>query len=1290
MKKAVTALLSALPSTSLNEDDYHRERDEEVDQCERLLQVLSTVKEELDIDREEFWAVLESVREKEGVIVRGSTVRIALKDTLHRVMRGERKEHALMAGDIYLTILRVDGKFDNFFFHLNILLNETNRHSFHSGAITNKMYTIGMMHAILHVCRTHITSKDPLHAHFVDALASLLTTNQPVVRTICLEDDLLESLLLCVASMVPYTPDHASLAKVLATIAFADVFDRRDVELSKDVLQRKVVRGVMEACVLTKMASSNWLPTLKTILHDLSASKSSNLVLVFSQHLILRHTHANDALRQKLTSLISNLLLDFPFNKRLEGKLSRFLEQCSRNNDSTTTRVISCDLAHRLGGKYVESILVERAHDKNPTVRNASMNGLAEVVAKVGDKEEADFSFLHGVVLERVGDTRATVRRGALKVVGALLERQHMLDEPHRVLFSRLGERTRDESLVIRKMAAKLMGAQLRFFEANPVDNAFVGLAYIEKVLPLACDQEKSVSTLALDSVNTHLLSSSSFPLLSLIKGESLGFLKKALVLLCRLDKVKKPHVLVQHCCQNKNAYASWLLLNLLCSALGRERGPKVQALAAQAVAAVDVDFVLDSHAAISQQGEFVVSSTTTIPSTQILSASPSTQNNPTTQQVDSTLQNQNFLLNKWTMSVMESTAHRLPPSTKSPLASSTFARLMNFQVCETAIHQTLRTYVALLPDLATTKQRASQLLDATTQECRAFVMSTEASSKESQDRVTRALFLAGEVCLLGFTPEMTLRGGWVSVNEEVVMLTQALVSPTLRLEMTGNEEPVAVRIRAHAILVLGKVCLRDEAVAKRSAALFVQELSESPQAVVKSNILVVLGDLCRQYTSLIDVHVDKLSTCLGDAHALVRRQALVLLTGLLQGDYIKFKNGLFFHFLGCCEDPDVEIAKLARYGLCKVLLHKNPGLFETNLVDALFVLTDFKGHRKYNAHAYMACGGPVIRRLLTPDQHPARLRLYALMLLHMSPKAKLEVLAKVCNDVFAGMVDGRVPMPSKGEDSMLFQDCVAMLCSPEITLSPPKAQEDATLTKAAAVHHAKLNVMLALEKKYTFENMVPTVIALYRCLQQRHSKCTQYIRYYMGILMKAHPKEIKDALVGNDRDLMKEVEYDLREIKSVLEQEAVQTQGNEESSNIELLRKTPMKARLESTAKKRRLSVQLMGQSARKLAMQGTPISMSKVPMTARKSGKFGSGTKSRGGVLSSGVKSSEIKSSTKKSTPKSTTLRMVNTPLVSKENSKTPRQAIKRVVEFNRDSTPPLKKAKVEIEVISRKVMF
>lgn len=89
--------------------------------------------------------------------------------------------------------------------------------------------------------------------------------------------------------------------------------------------------------------------------------------------------------------------------------------------------------------------------------------------------------------------------------------------------------------------------------------------------------------------------------------------------------------------------------------------------------------------------------------------------------------------------------------------------------------------------------------------------------------------------------------------------------------------------MQAHAWVALGKLCLTDEALAKKCVPLFVQQLRAAKAPAVRNNIMVALADLCVQYTALVDTHLPRLAACLTDPNELVRRQALALLANLLQ-----------------------------------------------------------------------------------------------------------------------------------------------------------------------------------------------------------------------------------------------------------------------------------------------------------------------------------------------------------------------------------------------------------------------
>ncbi len=51
------------------------------------------------------------------------------------------------------------------------------------------------------------------------------------------------------------------------------------------------------------------------------------------------------------------------------------------------------------------------------------------------------------------------------------------------------------------------------------------------------------------------------------------------------------------------------------------------------------------------------------------------------------------------------------------------------------------------------------------------------------------------------------------------------------------------------------------------------QELTRSPSAVTRNNILVALADMVTHFTAMGDCHVPRLAACVVDPHPLVRTQ---------------------------------------------------------------------------------------------------------------------------------------------------------------------------------------------------------------------------------------------------------------------------------------------------------------------------------------------------------------------------------------------------------------------------------
>jgi len=435
---------------------------------------------------------------------------------------------------------------------------------------------------------------------------------------------------------------------------------------------------------------------------------------------------------------------------------------------------------------------------------------------------------------------------------------------------------------------------------------------------------------------------------------------------------------------------------------------------------------------------------------------------------------------------------------------------------------------------------------------------------------------------------------------------------------LTKENETGTQHVRAHALVATGKICMRYEDTAKSSVHMFLRELNTSNNEVIRSNVVVILGDLCRRYTNLIDRHLNTMSSCLSDPSPLVRRHALVLLTGLLQEDYIKWKGTLFVRFLACIVDPNSEIASLSRYALTEIFPQKCPGLLHGQFVETLFALNGYTKHPKYQL-AFDLLGSSSSSSSSTNDnlmdldqdqqgeelckkrcdflanqllENPKnRMNVLLLMLEHMTDPHRLETTNKICRDVLGGILDGVLPVPeNKSRDEQLFKDALDILCSDEIKVkasrfavgtSNDNAEDMTADTSSAALNAmaaAKGKVLSKLERKNVMENVVPLVISLYRKFQQERSGLLRYLLPFMSMLMQDYKEEVNEVL-GADRVIADEIEYDLQKQREMeAEQERKEALRKARSTQKNSTRRNSVS--FQANASRRRSSIGLLSRT--------------------------------------------------------------------------------------------------------------
>jgi hypothetical protein len=328
---------------------------------------------------------------------------------------------------------------------------------------------------------------------------------------------------------------------------------------------------------------------------------------------------------------------------------------------------------------------------------------------------------------------------------------------------------------------------------------------------------------------------------------------------------------------------------------------------------------------------------------------------------------------------------------------------------------------------------------------------------------------LIGHLFALG---ELALVSDRYTVPAATVTLVQTLMPPTLSMALrvasdkAAGEAPLAAAaaavassagviptpVRAHAFIALGKLCLTDLNLAKRLIGAFVAEL-DSPDPVIRNNVVVVLCDLCRTFTSVVDPHIPALSRCLRDPHVMVRRHVLMVLTQLLTEDFVKLRGSLLFRLLACVVDPDPGVRALARQSVSAVMQQKRASKFHRYFVEAVYFFNGCYLHSKYNqlasgsgygdgfededdaalTHERLAAisaaefgesAAAATARAREADaaftapgarSAAARMEIYRFLLSLFDDTEKITITTKLVEDVLGACAEGVLPLPGAG-----------------------------------------------------------------------------------------------------------------------------------------------------------------------------------------------------------------------------------------------------------------------------------
>ncbi|XP_059723175.1 condensin-2 complex subunit D3 isoform X2 [Haemorhous mexicanus] len=737
----------------------------------------------------------------------------------------------------------------------------------------------------------------------------------------------------------------------------------------------------------------------------------------------------------------------------------------------------------------------------------------------------------------RAGDEKTNVRKSALQVFVSLLKQGVVPCTAEELGV--LQERCRDPALSVRKQALHSITELL----LSQHSNVLVQKAWLNGVVPVVMDAESSVQEKALDCLDQLLLQhikpynksrsgdegqKLAWDLLSLLSSESKElsrYLSKAFLMWSKQNKFTSTFVnnVMSHV-ETEHSRAAWMLLAKVAGS-----SPKL-----------DYSKIVGSWDSISRQ------------------------------------QNTSSGTVGHVLCVIGHVAKHLPRSSCEGLKESIQRWLKESQCPLEVISPAVETLQRLCQASAAAPEETQELLNQVCGDlvstCESYisniVLREDGAGQLQEDLLVRHLFLLGEAAQL--CP--------AKVDKHIFLVVQSILASSGSEDQlpacTDSEEIPSSQplsqfrgsamppvVRAHALITLGKLCLQHEELAKKCIAALARELEVSPDVAVRNNAALVLCDLCVRYTSLGDRYIPNISLCLRDPHPFIRRQTLILLTNLLQEEFVKWKDCLFFRFVSVLVDPNPDIARFAEFCLVHLLLKRNPVMFSQHFIECIFHFNSYEKHQKYNRFPQSQRAKQLFS-LKGKENKEKRMRIYTFLLEHFTDEQRFSITTKISHSILACFVDEVLPLDLEGSE--LLSDTFAVLSCKEIKLSSMRskpeediqADEDEMAMANAVMQVAQKKLISQVQKKNFIENIIPIITSLKSLMEQKRIPALKDLMNCLREMMQDYRNEIKDFFAV-DKQLAAELEYDMKKYEEQLarEKESEQEQlsaAHRESPSLE------------------------------------------------------------------------------------------------------------------------------------------
>ncbi|XP_068424000.1 condensin-2 complex subunit D3 isoform X2 [Clinocottus analis] len=810
--------------------------------------------------------------------------------------------------------------------------------------------------------------------------------------------------------------------------------------------------------------------------------------------------------------LIQNLLFDrrMDDSPTVQGHALACLAQCLELPSLNATRAVH-NLFYATGTQTVlESEITEGSLSAHQTQKTYRTLPFRTVEISTTDVSDCDARENLALLLRRVKDSKINVRKSALQTLVGLLK--------HNVIplswenLATLSERCRDPAVSVKKKALQCLGELL---SAKP-ECRVVQKAWLQGVVPAVVDPENSVQDKALEALDQVLLSQVKLYSASRHLDASQRLTWDLLDLLCNE-------------CWNLSRYFSRAFT------IWSKQNKFTQALITNLMSHTEADHAAGAWLLLSK----VVPSFPSLPYGKILDAWDSVVSSKAV--TGTTCCHILCVMGDIAMHLNEDTKDRIIDDLMSWLKTFTLSLEVICAAVE-ALYQLGRS-----EDIKQTQAFLNQRCGELVSVCEAYlaniILREKGAQNLNEELMVKHLHTLGVASLhcpakVGKRTVLLVESVLTAHSDTLAECQEELpasLPQSLPLsQFKANSLPTSVR--AHGVITLGKLCLQHEELVQKYLPVFARELELGTEVAVRNNVLVIMCDLCVRYTNIVEHYIPNISACLRDAEAVIREQTLIMLTSLLQEEFVKWKGSLFFRFMVALVDPVPAIASLCEYCLLHLLLKKNPEMFSQHFIECIFHFSSYNKHKSYNK--FPESEREKVRFSLKGAQHrEKRFRIYRFLLEHFTDAQRFNITVKINQTILACFADEELPLDEDGAEILsetfnilsLKEMKLQVITTPAGGAAGEEAEEENMAAMAKVVLQvAQKKVVSQVQKKAFIENTVPLIIGLKSLLEQKRSPVLKDLMAYLQVTMQDYRNEVKEFFSG-DEQLAAELEFALK-----------------------------------------------------------------------------------------------------------------------------------------------------------------